>query len=89
VECVSDVDGHSDLSRVDCFGEVGAKIEDSRYVRDYCFICDEPIRVPRRMLGLPNGCSRCQPAYRGSPGVADAERNFWLEQYEMAELISA
>lgn len=72
------------------YGEVGVPIEDSQYFRAYCYLCSEPIRVPRGMLGFPNACSGCQPAYRGSPGAVEAERNFWFEQYylDMAEVLS-
>lgn len=84
VDCALIVDGDFD------YGEVGDKIEDSRYFRAYCYLCDEPIRVQVNMIGYPNACSVCRPAYRGTPGVTLAERNFWLEQYyiDEAEVIS-
>ena len=93
VVCVTSAVGHSGLlslgSQEDAdYGEVGTPVEDSRYCRDYCYLCSEPIRVPLSMLGLPNACSGCQPDYRGKPGVVEAERNFWSEQYELAEVIS-
>lgn len=80
-DCVSLAVGLLELAQVNCYGEVGTPVEDSQYFRAYCYLCGEPIRVPRKMLGFPNSCSGCQPAYRGKPGVNEAERNFWFEQY--------
>ena len=77
--CVLGVDGDSD------YGEMGSCVADSIYVRDYCYLCGEPIRVSSNMMGFPNACSRCQPSYRGTPGVAEAERLFWIE---VSELVS-
>ena len=72
------------------YGEVGSPIKGSKYVRDYCFICFEPIRVPLEQIGLPNSCSFCQPAYRGMAGVTEAERMFWIrETWREVEVISA
>ena len=72
------------------WGKVGSIIPQSKYRRDYCFICGEPIRVSPTMIGFPNSCSFCQLAYRGSPGVTEAERMFWIrETWELAEVISA
>lgn len=83
--CVSLVGGVSN------FGKAGTPVEDSQYYRAYCYICGEPIRVSRRMLSFPNACSMCQPDYRGRPGVNEAERNFWFEQYyaDMAEVLNS
>lgn len=81
--CARDADG------VAQWGEVGSPIIGSRFVRDYCYICNEPIRVPREQISYPNACSFCQPAYRGSPGVSEAERLFWIRQnLEENEVIS-
>jgi len=77
---------------VEIYGEVGSPIKNSRFFRDYCYMpgCNEPIRVPRDNLGYPNVCSFCQPAYRGSPGVTEAERLFWIrETWELVEILSA
>ena len=78
--CVLGVTGDSD------YGEIGSCVTDSIYVRDYCYLCDEPIRVPSTMIGFLNACSRCRPCYRGSPGVVEAERLFWIEM--LLELVS-
>lgn len=75
VPVVEDVNGRFD------YGEVGSPVWDSKYYRDYCYLCNEPIRVSLDKLGFPNACSFCQPAYRGSPGVAEAKRLFWIKQY--------
>lgn len=85
VDVVLNADGHFD------WGQVGSPIPGSIYYRDYCFICQiEPIRVPRCMIGYPNACSFCQPAYQGKPGVAEAERMFWIKQFlEEVEVLSA
>jgi len=83
------VDGHSDFL-ISNYGEVGSPIKNSRYARDYCFICGEPIRVPLTQIGCPNACSFCQPAYRGMAGVTEAERMFWIrETWREVEVISA
>lgn len=83
-DCASDAGGDFE------WGEVGCRITHSKYRRDYCFLCGEPIRVALDMIGLPNSCSFCQPDYRGTPGVAEAERMFWIRQYlDEAEVISA
>ena len=82
-EGVSNVVGRFD------WGEVGSPIKDSIYFRDYCYLCDEPIRVPLEKLGFPNACSFCQPDYRGISGVAEAKRLFWIRQYlDEVEVIS-
>lgn len=86
--CVLLAGGRLDLLAADCYGEAGTPVEDSQYFRAYCYLCSEPIRVPLSMLGFPNACSGCQPDYRGKPGVVEAERNFWSEQYELAEVLS-
>lgn len=71
------------------WGQVGSRIPHSIYRRDYCFLCGEPIRVEEDMIGHPNSCSFCQPAYRGTTGVAEAERLFWIRQtWDEAEVIS-
>ena len=88
VACVIPVAGRLEFATVGRYGEIGVAVDDSQYFRDYCYMCGEPIRVPRQMLGLPNACSICQPDYRGKPGVIESERNFWLEQYELAEVMS-
>jgi len=67
------------------YGDIGESVENSIYVRDYCFMCDEPIRVPMEQIGKPNSCSFCQPALRGRPGVAEFERVFW-ENIELSGL---
>lgn len=78
------------VNGVSDWGPVGSRIQHSKYRRDYCFLCGEPIRVSLDMIGLPNSCSFCQPAYRGTPGVAGAERMFWIrESWEEVEVISA
>jgi len=89
VDCVLPADGAFDSLR-EIYGEVGSPIQGSIYFRDYCFICGvEPIRVPLCMIGFPNACSFCGPAYRGSPGVAEAERLFWIKHsWDGAEVIS-
>lgn len=81
VGCVGLAVGVLGSLEVDYYGEPGAPIEDSVFVRAYCYLCNEPIRVPRRMIGFPNACSVCNPNYRGRPGVVEAERNFWFEQF--------
>lgn len=82
-DCVLIVGGVSN------WGQVGSRIPHSKYRRDYCFLCGEPIRVALNMIGAPNACSFCQSAYRGSPGVAEAERLFWIkESLEEIEVIS-
>jgi hypothetical protein len=43
---------------------VGTKIEGSQYVRDYCFMCGEPIRVSAKNILWPNACSVCRPEPR-------------------------
>lgn len=73
-DCASDAGGVSD------WDQVGCRIPHSKYKRDYCFLCGEPIRVALTMIGRPNSCSFCQPAYRGTPGVVEAERMFWIRQ---------
>jgi hypothetical protein len=71
------------------YGEKGSSVPNSIYFRDFCYICDEPIRVPLDMIGLPNACSGCRPSMRGAPGVAEAERLFWIhETWDGAEVIS-
>lgn len=89
-DCVLAADGRFDYI-VELYGEVGSPISGSIYFRDYCFICEiEPIRVPLCMIGFPNACSFCQPAYRGTQGVTEAERMFWIKQtWDEAEVISA
>jgi hypothetical protein len=62
------------------YGEIGSRIHNSKFRRDYCFICGEPIRVSLNMIGKPNSCSFCQPAYRSSPGITEVERMFWIEE---------
>ena len=79
---VSTVDFRLASNRADCFGEPGAPIEDSVFFRAYCYLCGEPIRVPRKMLSFPNACSGCRPDYRGRPEVIEAERNFYFEQFQ-------
>ncbi|MFH0982791.1 MAG: hypothetical protein V2A79_14805 [Planctomycetota bacterium] len=37
----------------------GSPIPGSRFVRAYCTICHEPIRVPKDDLCGPHYCSRC------------------------------
>ena len=69
------------LDSLDDYGEAGEKIEGSVYFRAFCYLCSEPIRVPRRMLSFPNTCSGCIPDYRGKPGVIEAERSFYFEQF--------
>ena len=71
---VNNVNGLAD------WGEVGSRVPQSKYRRDYCFLCGEPIRVSLNMIGSPNACSFCQPAFRGSPGVDEGERLFWIKQ---------
>jgi len=71
------------------WGKVGSPIIGSRYVRDYCFLCFEPIRVPKDRLGKPNSCSFCQTAYRGYQGIAEAERIFWIRNtFDKTEVIN-
>jgi len=65
--CVSDADF---LSR---WGKLGEPVKNSRFVRDKCLVCDEPIRVARQDFGKPNCCSGCQPCYRGRPGMSTYE----------------
>ena len=67
---------------IQTWGRVGSRIPSSRFFRDYCYMpgCREPIRVPKEMVGHPNSCSFCQPAFRGTPGVAEAKRMFWIKQ---------
>ena len=43
---------------------IGAPIEGSRYVRDYCCTCNEPIRVVE-----PSVLSQCDACRRGGLGV--------------------
>lgn len=86
------ISAHSaiDVVGVSEWGPVGCWIPNSKYRRDYCYLCGEPIRVALNMIGLPNSCSFCQPAYRGTPGVPEAERLFWIKQYlDEVEVISA
>lgn len=88
VDYASPVVGLLGLPEADCFGEKGSRIKSSHYFRDYCYLCNEPIRVPRRLLRHHNACSVCEPRYRGKPGVNDIERNFWIEQYQEQEIES-
>lgn len=80
-DCVLGVDSASGWE------EVGSKVPDSKYFRDYCGLCGMPIRVPKDRIGKFNACSFCQPAYRGVPGVSLYEQEWWLEQLNQAELI--
>lgn len=73
--CVINADGLAQ------WGEVGTRVKDSIFFRDYCYLCGEPIRVPPKMIGFPNACSFCRPDYRGTPGVTESERIFWIRQY--------
>lgn len=85
VPTVEDANGRFD------YGEVGSPVKNSRFFRDYCYMpgCHEPIRVSLDQLEFPNACSFCRPAYRGTPGVAEAERLFWIrESLEEIEVIS-
>ena len=66
-----------DLDSLDDYGEAGEKIEDSVFVRAYCCLCGEAIRVSRKMLSFPNICR----THRGSQGIAIAKRNFYFEQF--------
>jgi len=84
--CVINADGLAQ------WGKVGSPILGSRFFRDYCYMsgCGEPIRVPLEMIGFPNACSFCRPAYRGTLGIAEAERIFWIKQYlDEVEVMSA
>lgn len=67
VDSVSDADSHSQ------WGEIGEPIEGSIYLRDYCLVCGQPIRVEPEMIGKPNSCQECDHRYRGRPGVSTYE----------------
>lgn len=72
-ESVSTADLHSE------YGEVGLKVPNSKYFRDYCGLCGTVIRVPKDRVGKFNSCSFCEPAYRGVPSVPLYERE-WLQE---------
>lgn len=83
VDFVSPVDGR--LDSLD-YGEVGTPVEDSQFVRAYCCLCGEAIRVSRKRSRFPNICSK--RSHRDNPAIALAERNFYFEQFyaDMAEV---
>lgn len=62
VDCVGLAAGllGSTVLEADYFGDIGEKIEDSQYYRDYCYLCNEPIRVPCGKLREHNACMGCQ-----------------------------
>lgn len=59
----------------------GCRVPGSKYYRDYCYVCGEPIRVPKRKLKYLNACSGCMAEYRGRPGVADSVVNWFIERF--------
>lgn len=61
--------------------EKGSKIRGSKYYRDFCFVCGDAIRVPKRKLRVPNACNFCEPAYQGIPGIAEAVRSWYIERF--------
>ena len=72
------------------WGEVGSRVPNSKYFRDYCYICSEPIRVPIEKIGYPNPCSGCIDFYRGTPAIPEALRDYYIkDSWEGAEVISA
>ena len=43
----------------DQYGLVGSKIDGSRFVRDYCKVCHEPIRLTCLIKGGLSVCNQC------------------------------
>lgn len=69
------------VSTADGAVERGKPVPGSRYYRDYCYICHEPIRVTKRNLRVPNACSGCMADYRGRPGISAAVVNWFIERF--------
>ena len=69
------------LDSLDDYGQIGEKIEDSVFVRAYCCLCGEAIRVPLYKAEFPNVCDK--RSHRGSPAIALAEQNFYFEQFQL------
>lgn len=46
----------------------GEQIPNSRYYRDFCYLCQEPIRVSFSDLERQNRCDNCYPM-TGAPGA--------------------
>lgn len=55
------------------WGAVGSAIPGSRYYRDYCTRCSEPMRVEEDRVGDEHFCSECDPPHMGvgnaTPGM--------------------
>lgn len=54
-------------STLEAYGKVGEQIPGSRYFRDYCRRCSEPLRVTEGRLDIANYCNDCSP---GEPPAA-------------------
>ena len=46
----------------------GTQIPGSKYYRDYCTRCEEPLRIAYSRLDLTNYCERCSPREVGEFG---------------------
>jgi hypothetical protein len=54
--------------------DVGAPIPGSRFVRDFCANCGEPMRICPDRVGEENYCSECEPPAPAHIGLCKRQR---------------
>jgi len=65
----------------------GEKIPNSKYYRDFCFVCGEAMRVEKFKLKHNNPCQVCcKFAFRDNPGVRQAERQWLIDTAPRPEI---